>query len=80
MSDDWDDEDDDEKFIELQRNPHNLDESLIRWTAMLIAQGYKKHEVRKKLADADLDRRSRKRHSTPYARLIGKRMSYNRLP
>ena len=57
MSDDWVDEVEDEKFIELQRNPHNLDESLIRWTAMLIAQGYKKHEVRKKLADADLDRR-----------------------
>jgi len=57
MPDEWDDDAEGENYIELQKNPHNLDESLIRWTAMLIAQGYKKHEVRKKLADADLDRR-----------------------
>ena len=34
-----------------------IDDSLIRWTAMLLVQGYKESEVRRRLGEADLDRR-----------------------
>ena len=34
-----------------------IDEALVRWTAMLMAQGYKDSEIRRRLGEYDLDRR-----------------------
>ena len=60
MTDEWDDDDskDEEKFeLDLTGKTNGIDNALIRWTAMLIAQGYKTHEVRRRLSEADLDSR-----------------------
>lgn len=61
MTDEWDDEeesDDEENFaVDLTGKTNGIDNALIRWTAMLIAQGYKSHEVRRRLSEADLDSR-----------------------
>lgn len=59
MVEGWDDEDDDESEdtgIELSGKTNGIDNALIHWTAMLVAQGYKGHEIRRKLSEADLDR------------------------
>lgn len=34
-----------------------VDNALIRWTSMLVVQGYKESEIRRRLSEADLDRR-----------------------
>lgn len=34
-----------------------IDDSLIRWTAMLMVQGFKESEIRRRLGEYDLDRR-----------------------
>jgi len=60
MEDEWDSEesDDSEKFeLDLTGKTNGIDNVLIRWTAMLIAQGYKGHEIRRRLSEADLDSR-----------------------
>jgi len=60
MEGDWiddDDEDEAEFALDLSGKTHGIDNALIRWTAMLFAQGYKPHEVRRKLGEADLDSR-----------------------
>tara|TARA_R100000231_G_scaffold89201_1_gene67490 strand:- start:1135 stop:1779 length:645 start_codon:yes stop_codon:yes gene_type:complete len=60
MEDEWDSDESDEseKFeLDLTGKTNGIDNVLIRWTAMLIAQGYKSHEIRRRLSEADLDSR-----------------------
>ena len=46
-----------------------LDDALIRWTALLMVQGYKEHEVVRRLGEADLDRRLTRGEQTRLMRL-----------
>lgn len=59
MTDDWDSDDSDENdetALDLTGKTNGIDNNLIQWTAMLVAQGYKGAEIRRKLSEADLDR------------------------
>jgi len=46
-----------------------LDDALIRWVALLMVQGYKEHEVMRRLGEADLDRRLTRGEQTRLMRL-----------
>ena len=46
-----------------------LDDALIRWAALLMVQGYKEHEVLRRLGEADLDRRLTRGDRTRLMRL-----------
>lgn len=46
-----------------------LDDALIRWAAMLMVQGYKEHEVSRRLGEADLDSRLTRGEQTRLMRL-----------
>ena len=64
MTEDWDDPEWDDgpeaKVTAIDAwgagKTDGIDESLIRWTAMLMVQGYKDSEIMRRLGEADLDR------------------------